>query len=527
MQRINDIELSLTKNENTTFNIDDSLKTKCDNCKTTCLTSMPPHMKTLAKTQSLDRTEDQSEACDVSHKECELVVNNKIMEIKGDIPRLQSSEHSRPIYPSLNFSPYGSPRGGRRKAPLRESRRISIEQNGSFLFLNQYKLMDEIGQGSYGLVKLAYSEEDSTHYAMKILSKRKLLKKAGLLGRGPKGKKGISPLERVYREIAVLKKLDHPNVVKLIEVLDDPLEDALYLVFELLNKGEVLSIPTDMPLSENKAWSVFRDVILGVEYLHYQRIIHGDLKPANLLLAECGRVKVADLGVCNEFIGDDASIDNGSTAGTPAFRAPETLVGGQHLYCGKAADVWSLGATLFSLVYGNVPYSASSVIEVYEKIKSENIQFPPKPKISNDLKSLITEMLIKDPTHRITLPQIKKHPWATSNYSCPFPSEEENCRLIEINEEELNNAVSSIPKLDTLILIKTMLKKHSFQNPFLATNKPVQHVCTNKKEKFVRSGRSNSAPGSYRTLERQSHVTDSLPPVDEIGNFDNIKNNFP
>lgn len=64
-------------------------------------------------------------------------------------------------------------------------------------------------------------------------------------------------------------QLDHPNVVKLIEVLDDPLEDSLYLVFELLNQGEVLSIPTETPLTEDRAWSVFRDVLLGVEYCKY------------------------------------------------------------------------------------------------------------------------------------------------------------------------------------------------------------------------------------------------------------------
>lgn len=106
---------------------------------------------------------------------------------------------------------------------------------------------------------------------MKILSKRRLLRKAGLLGRGPK--RGTSPLDRVYREIAVLKKLDHPNIVKLIEVLDDPLEDSLYLVFELVQQGEVLSIPTKQPLSEERSWSVFRDSLLGLEYCKYINLI--------------------------------------------------------------------------------------------------------------------------------------------------------------------------------------------------------------------------------------------------------------
>ena len=99
---------------------------------------------------------------------------------------------------------------------------------------------------------------------MKILSKRKLLRQAGFMKRGPK--KATSPLDRVYREIAVLKKLDHPNVVKLIEVLDDPVEDALYMVFELVRRGEVLTIPATTPLSEERVWSIFRDTLLGLEY---------------------------------------------------------------------------------------------------------------------------------------------------------------------------------------------------------------------------------------------------------------------
>lgn len=114
---------------------------------------------------------------------------------------------------------------------------------------------------------------------MKILSKKKLLKRAGMFGRLPPPRKDAksgaagggattttSPLQRVYREIAVLKKLDHPNVVKLVEVLDDPAEDHLYMVFELLERGQVLEVPTDKPLTEEQAWTYFRDVILGIEY---------------------------------------------------------------------------------------------------------------------------------------------------------------------------------------------------------------------------------------------------------------------
>uniref|UniRef100_T1I2E6 calcium/calmodulin-dependent protein kinase n=1 Tax=Rhodnius prolixus TaxID=13249 RepID=T1I2E6_RHOPR len=206
------------------------------------------------------------------------------------------------------------------------SKQWSTSDSGQVFVLN-YFLM-----GSYGLVKLAYNAEDNTHYAMKILSKKKLFKKAGVFGRKNPNRKEINPLDKIYREIAVLKKLNHPNIVKLVEVLDDPVEDNLYLVFELVKRGEVLHLPTKSPLTEQKAWEYFRDVVLGLEYLHFQRIIHRDIKPSNLLLGENDHIQIADLGVCNEFDGIDACLNN--AAGTPAFAAPEAICTTSH-FSGK------------------------------------------------------------------------------------------------------------------------------------------------------------------------------------------------
>lgn len=447
---------------------------------------------------------------------------------------IATSASGRPIYPNLSYSPYGSPNGSprtcRKRAPLRESRRVSIEQSGVYCQLNQYRLMDSIGQGSYGVVKLAYNEEDDTHYAMKILSKKKLLKKAGMFGRIPPPRRdgrvapaqADSPLQRVYREIAVLKKLDHPNVVKLVEVLDDPVEDHLYMVFELLEQGQVLEVPTDKPLNEKEAWTYFRDVISGIEYLHYQRIVHRDIKPANLLLSESGIVQIADLGVCNEFNGGSDAYLSG-TAGTPAFTAPEALVDRrQHSsdatstpskvpaantagFSGRASDIWSMGVTLYAFVYGKVPFMDDNIIALYSKIRYQTVEFPVHgPQVSAELKNLIRRMLDKDPALRITLPEIKEDVWVTSHGQCPLPSEEENCHLVEVTEEDVAKVITSIPKLDTLILIKHMLKQHSFQNPFLhrrgahrTSNPETTRGGSGRQHLLSRSGRSNSAPGSY------------------------------
>lgn len=169
----------------------------------------------------------------------------------------------------------------------------------------------------------------------------------------------------------------------------------------------------------------------------------------------------------------------------------------QHSYSGKAADIWALGATLYALIYGNVPFVAGNIPALYEKIKNDPIHFPPtSAHHSPELKELILRMLEKDPDNRISLEEVKAHSWVTANQNYAMPSEEENCRLIEIGEEELSSVVTSIPKLDTLILIKTMLKKHSFQNPFLKPLPRTSQRGVQRLERF-RAGRSNSAPGAY------------------------------
>lgn len=434
----------------------------------------------------------------------------------------------RPIYPNYPFSPYGSPcsspRTLRKRSPLKESRRVSIDKSGVYIQLNQYRLMESIGQGSYGIVKLAYNEEDDTHYAMKILSKKKLLKKAGIIGRAAPNriKSSVNPLDRVYREIAILKKLHHPNIVKLFEVLDDPVEDHLYLAFELLERGEVLQVPTTTPLTEEQAWKYFRDVLMGIEYLHFQHIIHRDIKPSNLLLSEDGRVQIADFGVCNEFHGNDAALSN--TAGTPAFMAPEALSNSQ--YSGKASDIWSMGVTLYAFVYGQIPFHDDNVMVLYHKIQNDPVVFQEQPPISEDLKELISQMLHKDPSQRLTLPEVKQHTWVTKGGVSLLPSEEDNCELVEVTDEDVQQVIQSIPKLDTLILVKKMLKNHSFQNPFGQRRGASQgseadrHSDSNggtRGEKFQRSGRSHSAPGSYDLLmDRKLSLEVSLPSLREM-----------
>ncbi|KAK1331511.1 hypothetical protein QTO34_009468 [Cnephaeus nilssonii] len=361
-----------------------------------------------------------------------------------------------------------SPRAWRR--PTIESHRVAISDAEDCVQLNQYKLQSEIGKGAYGVVRLAYNESEDRHYAMKVLSKKKLLKQYGFPRRPPpRGSqaaqggpgKQLLPLERVYQEIAILKKLDHVNVVKLIEVLDDPAEDNLYLVFDLLRKGPVMEVPCDKPFPEEQARLYLRDIILGLEYLHCQKIVHRDIKPSNLLLGDDGHVKIADFGVSNQFEGNDAQLS--STAGTPAFMAPEAISDTGQSFSLGCVGHWG-HAVLLRL--GKCPFIDDYILALHRKIKNEDVVFPEEPKVSEELKDLILKMLNKNPERRIGVPDIKLHPWVTKNGEEPLPSEEEHCSVVEVTEEEVKNSVKLIPSWTTVILVKSMLRKRSFGNPF-------------------------------------------------------------
>ncbi|XP_051534643.1 calcium/calmodulin-dependent protein kinase kinase 1b [Myxocyprinus asiaticus] len=416
--------------------------------------------------------------------------------------RLNHSDRKMSLQERSSYQNVTNPRIARR--PTIESKRVSISEGDDCVQLNQYKLKNEIGKGSYGVVKLAYNEDDDQYYAMKLVSKKKLMKQFGFAGRPPpklsSGSQGnlskpFGLLDRIYQEIAILKKLDHLNVVKLVEVLDDPAEDNLHMVFELEPKGPVMEVPTNNPLTEEMARFYFRDVILGIEYLHYQKIIHRDIKPSNLLLGDDGHIKIADFGVSNEFEGNDALLSN--SAGTPAFTAPETLSDQEQRFSGKALDIWAMGVTLFCFVFGRCPFHDEYILGLHDKIRTMPVEFPYKPVISEGLKQLITRMLDKIPETRITIPEIKLHPWVTLDGTDPLPLEEEHCTVVEVTEEEVQNSVKLVPSLSAVILVKSMLRKRSFSNPF---------ECPSR-----RQGRSMSAPGGlildmsmFRPLSRGS-----------------------
>lgn len=216
-----------------------------------------------------------------------------------------------------------------------------------------------------------------------------------------------NPLFLIKEEIAIMKKLNHDNLVSLIEVLDDPDEDSLYMVLEMCKKGVVMKVGIEEkadPYDDETCRCWFRDLILGIEYLHAQGVVHRDIKPDNLLLTDDDILKISDFGV-SEMFEKKSEMKTAKSAGSPAFLPPELCVAKHGDISGRAADIWSMGVTLYCLRFGQIPFERAGVIQLYESIKNDQVDLGPD--CSDDFKNLIYRLLEKDPSKRITMPKLR------------------------------------------------------------------------------------------------------------------------
>jgi len=255
--------------------------------------------------------------------------------------------------------------------------------------IGQYVLGKNLGIGAFGKVKLATHCITGHKVAVKILNKAKI--------------KQLGMEEKVQREINILHLCTHPHIIRLYEVIDTPTD--IFLVNEYVSGGELFDyIVSKGRLSADEARNFFHQIVSGVEYCHFQKIVHRDLKPENLLLDSNLNIKIADFGLSNIMRDGDFLR---TSCGSPNYAAPEVISG--HLYAGPEVDVWSCGVILYALLCGSLPFDDESIPNLFKKIKSGMYSLPSH--LSQLARNLIPRMLEVDPMKRITIPEIRLHPW--------------------------------------------------------------------------------------------------------------------
>ncbi|KAK7385617.1 hypothetical protein VNO78_31350 [Psophocarpus tetragonolobus] len=260
----------------------------------------------------------------------------------------------------------------------------------------KYEVGRLLGCGAFAKVYHARNIETGQSVAVKVLSKKKLTA-SGLAS-------------NVKREIAIMRRLHHPNIVKLHEILAT--KTKIYFVLEYAKGGELFARISKGRFSEDLARRYFQQLISAVGYCHARGVFHRDLKPENLLLDENGILKVSDFGLSavKEQLGVDGLFH--TLCGTPAYVAPEILA--KKGYHGAKVDVWSCGIILFVLVAGYLPFNDPNLMVMYKKIYKGDFRCPRW--FSMDLRRFLARLLDTNPDTRITVDEILREPWFKKGY---------------------------------------------------------------------------------------------------------------
>uniref|UniRef100_A0A8C2RS87 Serine/threonine-protein kinase SIK3 n=1 Tax=Capra hircus TaxID=9925 RepID=A0A8C2RS87_CAPHI len=251
--------------------------------------------------------------------------------------------------------------------------------------IGNYRLQKTIGKGNFAKVKLARH----------VLTGREVMFFFS---------RNVSCfLSQLFREVRIMKILNHPNIVKLFEVIET--EKTLYLVMEYASGGEVFDyLVAHGRMKEKEARAKFRQIVSAVQYCHQKCIVHRDLKAENLLLDADMNIKIADFGFSNEFtVGNKLD----TFCGSPPYAAPELFQGKK--YDGPEVDVWSLGVILYTLVSGSLPFDGQNLKELRERVLRGKYRIPFY--MSTDCENLLKKLLVLNPIKRGSLEQIMKDRW--------------------------------------------------------------------------------------------------------------------
>ncbi|KAM3824007.1 serine/threonine-protein kinase BRSK1 isoform 1-T1 [Vipera latastei] len=267
-------------------------------------------------------------------------------------------------------------------------------------YVGPYRLEKTLGKGQTGLVKLGVHCITGQKVAIKIVNREKLSE---------------SVLMKVEREIAILKLIEHPHVLKLHDVYEN--KKYLYLVLEHVSGGELFDyLVKKGRLTPKEARKFFRQIVSALDFCHSYSICHRDLKPENLLLDEKNNIRIADFGMASLQVGDSLLE---TSCGSPHYACPEVIKGEK--YDGRRADMWSCGVILFALLVGALPFDDDNLRQLLEKVKRGIFHMPHF--IPPDCQNLLRGMIEVEPEKRLSLEQIQKHPWFLGGKNEPEPEQ--------------------------------------------------------------------------------------------------------
>ncbi|KAJ3185440.1 hypothetical protein HDU87_000061 [Geranomyces variabilis] len=299
--------------------------------------------------------------------------------------------------------------------------------------IGNYDYVRTIGEGSFAKVKLAVHRLTDEKVAIKVIDKDSL--------------PDTYSLTHLHREAQIMRMLDHPNIVQLIEVMETKRE--LHLVLEYASGGEVLDyIVAHQRLKEPEARKFFHEVVSALKYCHERNIVHRDLKAENLLLDSDMHIKISDFGLSNIF---DKRKQLTTCCGSPVYSAPELIEGRK--YVGPEIDSWSLGVNLYAMVVGDLPFAEKELKKLYERILSGKYQVPDY--VSPECRDLISKLLVLNPAKRYTSAQVLEHPWMLSMSQAPSLAWEENengARVSGTTHSPAYVRPQKLPELDIDIL---------------------------------------------------------------------------
>ncbi|KAK4787673.1 hypothetical protein SAY86_011506 [Trapa natans] len=292
----------------------------------------------------------------------------------------------------------------------------------------RYEPLKDLGSGNFGVARLVRDKKTKELVAVKYIERGKKID------------------ENVLREIINHRSLRHPNIVRFKEVLLTPMD--LAIVMEYAAGGELFErICSAGRFSEDEARFFFQQLISGVSYCHSMEICHRDLKLENTLLdgSPTPRLKICDFGYSKSAL---LHSQPKSTVGTPAYIAPEVL--SRKEYDGKIADVWSCGVTLYVMLVGAYPFEDPEDPRDFRKtigrIMSVQYSIPDYIRVSAECRHLLSHIFVANPGKRITMPEIKQHPWFLKN----LPKE-----LIEVEktnyQKEQDQTLQSVEEIMRII----------------------------------------------------------------------------